>query len=474
MFSIPNGKVKIVATLGPASFSREGILALAREGADVFRINLSHSSVEDALRILHDIRGVEKELKRPLAVLGDLPGSKIRIRSVVAEKAVEQGDVLLVSPKAAASEKYFAFTLNFPAIIKSLKKGMAIYLGDGVIKLLVDEKIPEGVLLKVDTAGTIKQGMGFSVLNLPMPQAMIDEDVREKIEQLVHAGADTLVVSSVKSGKDIGAVRRIAEKALKRGVCSTIFAKIETPEAVENRDEIFKVSDGVMIGRGDLGLSVPIEELPNIQRQLIDCALKYAKPVITATQMMTSMVHNPFPTRADVSDIAHAAWDGTDAIMFSEETATGDFPVEVVRMAGNIIRVSEGKVLEREFAEGDLTADAISAQAVKIANQIKSRLIIVFTQSGATARRISRHRPGQPILALSPEISTVRKLNFSWGVYGMLIEAPKDQNSLIALAHKVAAENGFCDLKKGEHFVISAGIPFGKSGTTNMILVEKV
>jgi pyruvate kinase len=253
-----------------------------------------------------------------------------------------------------------------------------------------------------------------------------------------------------------------------------LIAKIETPRAVERIEKIIDVADGIMIARGDLGLSVPMAEVPFIQKALIRLALRKAKPVITATQMLESMMHNSLPTRAEVSDVTKAILDGTDATMLSGETARGQFPEEVVETMANIIMTASPHIAPRDFPEEDYIADAVSASAVKMAAHVKAKLIIVLTQTGATARRLSRHRPSQPIIALSPIDRTLRHLIFSFGVCPVKIGSLKTFDELIPIARKVAMQNDVMPLKKGDRFVISAGVPFGVSGTTNLVLVEKV
>lgn len=458
-------KVKMVATLGPASSSKEMILKLAKEGVDIFRINFSHHQNKELATLIKRIRSVEKKVDGPLTVLGDLAGPKIRIGDVGEKAELKEGQKIKILTKTGSKD---SITLNFPTIIKNLKNGSEIYLGDGLIKLRVKKKIKNGVLAEVIIGGLLRSRMGFSAQGLVKRFSLTPKD-REDIKAVLKEGVDALAISFVQTEKNIEAVKKVLPK--KRPL---LIAKIETMAGVKNAEKILEAADGIMIARGDLGLSVPMAKVPMMQKKLIKLALKKAKPVITATQMLESMIHNHMPTRAEVTDVANAILDGTDAVMLSGETAVGKFPRTTVEMMAKIIAETTYRVKPKYFPDDDSVADAISASVVNIANQIKAKLIIVFTQSGATAERIARHRPHQPIIALSPEPSTIHTLNFSWGVFPYNTDVHKNFEELISKTKEIAANNHVLKLKKGEPFVICCGIPFGKRGTTNLVLVKKV
>ena len=462
-------KVKIVATIGPATNSTEGMKALAEAGVDVFRINMSHVQREDAIELVKRARAVEKMIGRPIAVMGDLMGPKIRIGNV--EPGVELktgGKIRIISKQVYGNEKQIS--LNFPTILRSLEKGTIIYIGDGSIKLEVVERIHDGVVAEVLVGGLLMPRRGFSAHGLTLKKFALTVKDKDDIKTMLEAGADALAISFVQTARDVKSVKDL----LPQIGGPILIAKIETMAGVENAEKILEVADGLMVARGDLGLSVPMAEVPHIQKRLISLCLNKAKPVITATQMLDSMINRPLPTRAEVTDVANAILDGTDAVMLSEETALGKFPVETVQMMSQIIETAEEHVIPREFPGGALIADAVSASVVSVADQIKARLIIVLTQKGVTARRIARHRRPQPIIALSPDPMSIRKLNFTWGVTSMIMEVTKDFDDMIIQTRRAAGKNSVIKLDKDEPFVISAGIPFGRSGTTNLVLVERV
>jgi pyruvate kinase len=464
-------KVKIVATLGPASETQETINRLAEEGVDVFRLNLSHRKPDEIAPAVSMIRRAEKETGRPLAVLGDLAGPKIRIGNVKEGVVLKPGDKVEFTREPVAESDGKKISVNYPSAISNLEPGAEIYIGDGIIKLSVEKKTATGVLARVVVGGDLVSRRGFSGQGLVLDEFVLSEKDKGDIKKLLKEGVDALAVSFVQTEKDIQKVRDLLPSKNR----PMVIAKIETLAAIHNIEKIIDLADGIMIARGDLGFSIPIEQLPLIQKNLISLALKKAKPVITATQMLESMTGSHFPTRAEVTDVANAILDGTDAVMLSGETSLGKYPVEVVRMMTKIIRATSNKVAARDYEEsGMMTDDAISTSVVKVADRVKAPLVIALTQTGMTARLISRHRHQEPILALSPDPATLRHLNFTWGVSSKLISPTKDLDELTAETRKIALKNEVVSLKKGESFVIAAGIPFGKSGSTNLVLVQKI
>lgn len=461
-------KVKIIATLGPSSESKETILELAKSGVDIFRINLSHAIREDILERVKRIREAEKEVARPIAILGDLVGPKIRIGTTEPGVFLEQGQkVKIYSRQVYGSIE--GFSVNFPQILKDIPLGAEVYLGDGEIKLVVNSKNDDGLIARVAVGGELRPRMGFSAHGISMRFPLTEKDEND-IKMMVEVGADALAVSFVQTASDIEAVKNLLPKKNQ----PILIAKIETLAAVENAESILEVSDGMMVARGDLGFSVPLPELPHIQKRLISLCLQKSKPVITATQMLESMIKSYMPTRAEVTDVANAILDGTDVVMLSAETAIGKFPVETVKMMANIIKSAQNKVPETIFEKTDNTPDSVSSSAVQIANETGAKLIIVFTQDGPTARRVSRHRPLQPILALSPNDRTIHALCFSGGVFPHEMKVLRNFNEVLTQSRKIAVENEVLKLKKGNTFVICAGAPFGISGTTNLVWVNKV
>ncbi len=469
MFNPEHKKVKIVATVGPASENPEMLLRLAERGVDVFRFNLTHATEEESQRRTDAIRSAEKKLGRPLAIMGDLGGPKIRTSIVDQEVQLEPGQKIKIMRKVE-KPSHEAISLNFPEIVDSLELGAEVYLNDGAPKLEVEKKISDGVIARVIVGGVLKSKMGFSAQGLAVKGFKLAKKDKDDIKMMAKVGADALAISFVQSAQDVLAVR----KALPVGYHPMLIAKIETLAGVQNIEEILKVSDGLMVARGDLGFAVPMAELPHIQKDLIQVALRHAKPVITATQMLESMTTSHLPTRAEVTDVANAILDGTDAVMLSGETARGKYPEEVIKTMVKIIEKATGHVERVKFKnENPQIADAVSSSAVRIADQLSTRLIVVFTESGTTAQRISRHRPSQPIIALSPNRNTIRHLNFSWGVSTLYSPQTKTFIEALPQAIKVARKNSILCLKPGELFVVSAGLSFGKTGTTNLVVVER-
>ena len=460
--------VKIVATTGPASDSYETVLALAKAGVDVFRINLSHATQEEIDGRFAWIRKAEKAIGRPLAIMGDLAGPKIRIEEIAEGEMLVKGDkVTIVREHIAGTKK--RFSLNYPDIIEMIEPGAEIYVDDGAIKLRAEKKTKEGIEALVTVGGPLLSRKGFLAEGIALSKTGISDKDKKSIKLMVKMGADALALSFVQSADDI-----LEAKALlpKDSPIMTV-AKIETAGGVENAESILEVADSLMIARGDMGLAVPMAKVPHIQKSLISLCLKKSKPVITATQMLESMVTRSIPTRAEVTDVANAILDGTDCVMLSAETARGAFPVEVIETMSNIIQEAVKHRDHLEFNENSGISHAVSASAGDIADQIGADLIIAFTETGRCARNISRHRHKEQIIAASPNHATVRKLNFTWGVYPMLIKPTKGFEDFRKQAMQIASDNPVHTLKKGQPFVIAAGMPFGEVGTTNMIFVQK-
>jgi len=461
--------VKIVSTIGPATNSEEKIFELAQAGVDVFRINFSHATTDEAVDIINWIRRAEERLGRPLTIMGDLPGPKIRISDIKSDTILEKGQKFVISKHIFMGGQE-GCGLNFPSIVDGLEPGAEVYIDDGTIKLVVDEKKEDMVETTVVVGGHLKPRKGFSAEGLSLQGNRLSERDKQAIKLMVEQNAHALAVSFVQSKEDILEVRGLLPKDSK----IMLIAKIETANGVENAEQILEEADGMMVARGDLGLAIPLAKVPHIQKQLIDLCVRHAKPVITATQMLESMISKPIPTRAEVADVANAILDRTDAIMLSAETAEGNFPVEAVEMMVKIIKESIKSINVYEYKERKTISNAITDSVGAIGDLIEGKLIIAFTESGKTARRISRHRHQLPIIAVSPNEATIRKLNFSWGVHPQKIETINNFEEMLSLAKKIAKDNSCETLSEGDKYVISAGMPFGETGTTNMILVQKV
>jgi len=461
--------VKIVATIGPASHSEESLFDLAEAGVDVFRINFSHATTQEATERFTWIRNAEKKLGRPLTIMGDLPGPKIRISTVEPDTILEKGQKFIVSKSIETGDKH-GCGVNQPSVLDNLSVGAEVFIDDGTIKLVVDKKIEDGVQTSVVVGGLLKPRKGFSAEGLQLALNEVTDQDKKAIELIVALKVDAIAVSFVQNAQDIKNVRDLLPEDSR----IMLIAKMETAKCVENAEEIVDEADGIMVARGDLGLSIPIAKVPLIQKHLIDLCVRHAKPVITATQMLESMISKPIPTRAEVADVANAILDRTDAIMLSAETAEGKFPVDAVETMVKIIDEVVGSVAVYEYKERKTISNAITDSVGTIGDLISGKLIIAFTESGRTARRISRHRHQLPILAVSPNEATIRRLNFSWGVHPQKVEDIKNFEEMLAKARELAKSNTVEPLVEGDKYVISSGMPYGETGTTNMILVQKV
>lgn len=460
-------KVKIVATVGPSSDSVETLVEMAHAGADVLRLNLSHKKREEILLNVKNIRAAEKKIGRPLAIMGDLAGPKIRIGEIDGEYTLEPGmKVSIVREKCTGTID--KFSLSHPEILDSLEVGAEVYLGDGIIKLEVEKVSKDIVKTVVGVGGLFKSRMGFSAQGIAVRGFALSLKDKGDVRTLLEAKADAIAISFVQTAKDVQLVKRLLPKEHR----PFLVAKIETMAGVENIESILQEADAVMVARGDLGFAVPLASLPHIQKHIIQIAREHAKPVITATQMLESMTHSHLPTRAEISDVANAILDGTDAVMLSGETAAGRNPVHVVATMSKIIKSSTPKLKYDTVFPKDSIADAVSSSVVELANAVNAKLIIAFTESGATAKRISRHRPSQEIIAVTKDIHTFHAMNFVWGTFGVLDPSSTKFDDMIKKAHAIARSVKNTQMKKGDTFVISAGLPFNHTGTTNMALVQ--
>ena len=467
-------KTKIVCTIGPASESPQILEALIRTGMNVARLNFSHGTHEEHLRKIQTIRQISERLKQPVAILQDLGGPKIRI-GLIKEGGIElkRGKEFFLTNEMVVGDERRAF-VTYPTLPKEVKPGDRILLADGTIELQVLESDGKNIRCQVIVGGilTSHKGMNFPT-RTPLASALTEKDHKDLSFGIQH-GVDLVGLSYIQRAADIDGVKRILKK---ESVDIPVIAKIERKEALENIDEILLASDGIMVARGDLGMETPIEKIPNVQKKLIRKANASGKPVITATQMLRSMVDHTQPTRAEVTDVVNAIYDGTDAIMLSEETASGQFPVEAFQMMAKIAQSAEEEFphplfLRKETDEGMNLQQAITYSASLLAEEVGAKVIITPTESGSTARWVSKLRPRQPILALSRHLSTVRGLNLCWGVYPVLVSDWKDTDEMLERSKRMPKELGMAS--KGEKIVIIAGVPISIPRTTNLIKVEIV
>ncbi|OGP68239.1 MAG: pyruvate kinase, partial [Deltaproteobacteria bacterium RBG_13_47_9] len=452
-------KTKIVCTIGPASESPQIIEALITAGMNVARLNFSHGTHEDHLRKIVTIRQIAERLKQPVAILQDLAGPKIRIGKV-REGGVElrRGEEFLLTNRQVMGDEKGA-SMTYPSLPREVKTGDRILLADGTIELQVLGSDGQDIECRVVVGGILTSHKGINFPTGTILAAAFTEKDHEDLLFGIQKGVDLIGLSYVKEAGDIEAVKRFLKK---ESADIPVIAKIERKEALEKIDEILLASEGIMVARGDLGMETPLEKIPNVQKMLIRKANALGKPVITATQMLRSMVDHTQPTRAEVTDVVNAIYDGTDAVMLSEETADGRFPVDAVQMMAKIAQAAEEEFPFEQFLRRDVEGNteipqAISHVASFLAEKVEAVVIIVPTESGSTARWVSRLRPRQPILALSRHLSTVRSLNLCWGVQPILVQNWKNTDDMLERSKKIPKELGMASM--GDRIVIIAGVP---------------
>lgn len=467
-------KTKIVCTIGPASRVYDVIEKLIRMGMNVARLNFSHGSYKEHLQVIENIRQASLKIGQPIAILQDLGGPKIRIGKIIKEPIFlkEGSSFILTNRKVAGDEQ--EVSLTFPSLPQKVKKGDCIFLADGTLELKVKEFTSTDIICRVVRGGKLTSHQGVNIPNISMDIPSLTEKDYQDILFGIKNKVDFIGLSFIRRAEDVLKVRKILKENKAEEI--SLIAKIEKKEAVDNLKEIIEASDGIMVARGDLGVEIPLENVPLVQKNIIKKCNFVGKPVITATQMLVSMMSNPRPSRAEVTDVANAILDGTDAIMLSEETAIGNFPLEAVETMNRIAISAEGaidyeKILsERSISVKPTNADAISHATCQVALDLKVKAIVTFTFSGSTARMVSRYRPPVPIIAASTQDSTVKKLTLSWGVYPFKTEELADTDDMITRSRKVALETGL--VRPGEKIVVTAGIPFRVPGSTNLLKVE--
>ncbi|MDX1644975.1 MAG: pyruvate kinase [Thermoanaerobaculia bacterium] len=468
-------RTKIVVTLGPASVGSETLAALVDAGADVFRLNFSHGERDQHLAAAERVRQLATERGRNLALLQDLHGPKIRIgRFADGAVELERGQTfeLVLEQIEGDSERV---TLSHPSLRDEIEVGQELLLDDGHIRLRVTAIGSDSIETRVEASGTLSDLKGINVPGVDLDlSALTDKDVAD-LQLGVEIGVDWVAQSFVRGRDDLKLARHYLERF---GSDARLMAKIEKPGAVERFDDILAEADGVMVARGDLGVEMPPEEVPVVQKRLIETTHRAGKPVITATQMLESMIEHSRPTRAEASDVANAIFDGSDAVMLSAETAVGRYPVESVEMMCRIARAVEAseafearrRMLRPEAIEN--TPDAIAKAACEVAETLAAAMLVVFTASGSSAWRIARNRPRIPVLALTPSPRIRAALALAFGVRTELAPVVADADEMVAMALERARTYEMAE--SGERIVITAGVPFGVAGTTNLVWVERL
>ena len=465
----PRGrKVKILATVGPASRDPDMLRRLLRAGADAFRVNMSHGDHAGHEESIRNIRALEKEFHRPIAILCDLQGPKLRVgtfrkgervviphgRHFTLDRNPEPGDETRVC-------------LPHPELFDVLEKGQRLLIDDGKIRLKVIRAGEDEILCSAEVGGVISDRKGVNVPDAVVPVPALTEKDRADLAFAVSHGADWIALSFVQRPEDLAEARRLM------GGNGALCAKIEKPAAVDRLDEILEHSDGVMVARGDLGVELDPEDVPSLQKRIVNEARSLGKPVIVATQMLESMIESPTPTRAEVSDVANAVYDGADAVMLSAETAAGQWPEEAVAMMNRIALKIESddsykqRIRIHETPPDATTADALSHACMTIAETVPISAVVVFTGSGSTARRVARERPGVPLMVLTPSVVTARRVALLWGAHAVATRDIGSFEEMIAKGKRMALRHGFGAARS--KLVMLAGVPFGVPGSTNLL-----
>jgi pyruvate kinase len=465
-------RAKIVATLGPASSNPEMIGKLFAAGADVFRINMSHTSQERMRELVAMIRNVEQDTGRPIGILVDLQGPKLRLGTIAGGSiAVKPGDTVVLDQNPAIGDATRIY-LPHPEIFAGVEPGHTLLIDDGKVRLTVTEALPDKITTRVVVGGKLSDRKGVSVPDSTIPFSALADKDRSDLEAALETGIDWIALSFIQRPEDIAEAKKITRgRAL-------IMAKIEKPQAVHRLAEILDVADALMVARGDLGVEMPLEKVPGVQKQMTRLGRATGKPVVVATQMLESMISSPVPTRAEVSDVATAIYEGADAVMLSAESAAGQFPVEAVATMSRIALETERDPLYRGILDAQRTepeptgADAIAGAARNIADTLDLAAVICWTSSGSTGLRMARERPRAPVVALTPIIATGRRLAVVWGVHSVITEDAHDQDDMVDRACRIAFKEDFA--RPGQRVIVVAGVPLGTPGATNMLRIAYV
>ena len=467
-----NRRVKIVATLGPSSLEKTKIEELFNAGVDVFRINMSHTDLPQMQTLVDRIRNVEKQAGRPIGILADLQGPKLRLGQFTEGKVelIVGKEFILDSNESLGDSK--RVQLPHPEILTVIEPGHKLLLDDGKIKLVVTESDNTSAKTIVEVGGIISDRKGISVPDTTINVSALTEKDKQDLDAVLDAGVDWVGLSFIQRPEDLAEVRKIT-----RGRAG-IMAKIEKPQAIARLEEIIELSDALMVARGDLGVEMPPEKVPGLQKQITRTCRRAGKPVVIATQMLESMIGAPVPTRAEVSDVATAVFEGADAVMLSAESASGKYPIEAVTTMNGIAEEVEldptyPRIIHAQRTEPEATgADAISAAARQIAETLNLAAIICYTTSGATGLRAARERPNTPVIAISPVVSTARRLSIAWGLHCVVSEDAVNEEDMVNRASKLAFTTEFA--QPGQRIIITAGVPFGTPGATNLLRIAFV
>lgn len=464
-------KTKIVCTIGPATESEEMLSKLIMSGMNVMRLNFSHGDYEEHQKRVDNLKKVTEKTGKRVAVMQDLGGPKIRIGEFEdGSITLKPGQEFTLTTENIMGNSSRVF-VNYPLLPKEIKVGGTIMLHDGTKKLEVIDIKGKEVVCKVIVGGDIKSRRGVNLPGANLSISSITDKDRKDLEFGIKNNVDYIALSFVRRSDDIVELRKILDKA---GSKAKIIAKIETPEALENIDSILELADSLMVARGDLAIEIPAEDVPLVQKMLISKAHAYGKPIIVATQMLESMIKNPVPTRAEVSDVANAVMDGTDAVMLSEETTLGNYSVEAVSMMTKIILRMEKEIqaqgIINSIDDYHSVSDVVSCSAVKVAQELNAKYIVAITHSGRTARFVARHRPIQQIVCFTPNEEEARKLMMVYGCYPMVVPTMKSFDETSSLVRKYLLDHELA--KKDDKVVIVAGIPLGKLHETNSMYVE--
>ncbi|WP_448659271.1 pyruvate kinase [Sphingomonas sp. CJ99] len=465
-------KVRVLATLGPASSTPEMIAKLYAAGADAFRVNMSHGDQAAKIPLIQAIRSLEKQFGRPSTILADLQGPKLRVGKFADGRVILETGSRFVLDRSDALGDATRVELPHREIFVAIEKGARLLLDDGKLRLRVIEHDDQRIVTEVEVGGPLSNSKGLNVPDVVLPMAALTDKDRSDLAFAVEQGVDWIALSFVQRPDDLAEARLLIQGR------AALLAKIEKPSAVARLEEIVEQCDGVMVARGDLGVELPPETVPPMQKRIVETARRLGRPVIVATQMLESMITAPTPTRAEVSDVATAVYDGADAIMLSAESAAGAWPEESVAMMDAI-----AQAVERDPAHGDrvhftvttpdpTTADALSEAAKNIAQTTGAKAIICFTLSGSTARRMARERPSVPVLVLTPKQETARRLGLLWGVHAVQTKDVANFEEMVAKAKRMALRHGIA--AAGDRVVVCAGVPFGVPGSTNLVHVVRI